>query len=249
MKRNLKAEINNLINERMSEIQSQFVEGKLTDEGREIITVLTNECLNLVRRHELDYRDLDSECFSYDGKGVPLFGEDKYTEFISSTIYLKLKDVSKKDKSCFLGLNQYDNDAMYNWKRKDCSRFIRYVENFSEDGEGLEPLSLNPDELYAVCTRKTVNFENLFHYYENKTDDDVLKTVVKILFNEKFHRCSIETQQFLIDYCKKELHARALSRTQHTRIDDFINGKIRYTACDRSLQMLLSKIIENDIKK
>lgn len=247
MKRNVKAEITNLIDERMSEIQKNFVDNKLTDEGREIITVLTNQALNLVRRHELDYRDLDSECFSYDKNGKPMFSEDKITELVSTTIYLKLVEVSKKEKTDFLGISKNDSDSLYNFKRKECSKFVRYVDDFREE-EGLVPLEITPDELYTVCTKKSVNFEALFLWYIDRCDANLLN-VIKILFTDLFKRINKENQQFLIDWTKQELHKRAITNIQHTRIDEFISQRVRYTDCDRSLQMLLSKIIENDIKK
>ena len=237
MKRNLKAEMNLIVDEYLPEIQSNFVDGILNSKAQELITECVNKCLNL-HRNELDFRDLESETFYY-SNNMDVRKEASITEYVSTKIYLQLVPVSKKDKSCFLGLNQYDNDAMYNWKRKE-PKSLSYCENFDGDEE-LEPLTITPTDLWNICSNKKGNsFESLFNYYYSEED---LLNVVKILFDEKFHHCSIETQDFLLDYCEKELKKRAKSRIQHKKIEEFLQNKIRYASCSRAMQMILDKII------
>ena len=236
MKRNLKAEINLMIEAKMDEIQSNF-DGKLNDEGRQIVTVLTNECLNL-HRHINDCRDLTSETFFYN-KDLDVFHEKEIISYVSTKIYLKLEKLNKAPNE-FLGISRNDDDSFYNWKRHDSSKFVRYVDDFRE-GDSLVPLEITPDELYSVCTKKSnSNFESLFNYYYSEED---LSRVVKQLFDEKFHRCSNETQDFLLDYCEKELKKRAKTNIQREKIEEFLQNKIRYTECSRSMQMILDKII------
>ena len=241
MKRNLKAEIDLIIKSYLPEIQSNF-DGKLNSKAQELMTECVNKCLNL-HRHINDCRDLTSETFYYNDKNIDVRKEASITEYVSTKIYLQLVPVSKKEKSCFLGISKNDDDSLYNFKRKECSKFVRYVDDFREDGEGLEPLTINPDELYAVCTRKTVNFENLFEYY-NKTDDNLLN-VTRILFTDLFYRVNKENQQFLIQWTKQQLHSRAKSNIQHKKIDDFISDKITYSKCSRATQLILHKICNN----
>lgn len=243
MRKNIKREINKLIDDCLPLIQEHF-DGVLDDEARRIITMVTNQALNLVRYHELDFRSVDSECFMYDNKGKPIHQEDSVIEFVMSSIYMKLVDVPKKEKSDFLGISKNDSDSMYNWKRHDCSRFVRYAEDFEET---LLPLEITPDELFSICSRRhnDVDFENLFEYYLSKCDEDILLDVVRSLFSDLFWRCPPETQEFLIEWTKEQLHKRATSRIQHNKIDVFISNITRFANCSRAMQMILCKICDN----
>ena len=243
MKRNLKKEINEMIDEKMPDIQTNFIDGKLNDEGRQIVTMITNQALNLVRRCENDYRELTSETFFYNDKDLDVFKEKEIISYVSTKIYMQLEKLNKAPNE-FLGISKNDDDSFYNWKRHDSSKFVRYVDDFREE-EGLVPLEITPDELYSVCTRKTVNFENLFHYYYSDKD---LSKVIKQLFDEKFHRCSNENQEYLISWCEAELKKRAKTNIQREKVEEFFQNKIRYTDTTRAMQMIIDKIIENDIK-
>ena len=246
MRKNVKKEINAIIENYMDEIQSNFVDGKLNERGQQLITECTNVCLNLTRRCENDYRELNSETFYYNDKDVDIWHEKEIISYVSTKIYMQLSDLNKAPNE-FIGISRNEEESFYNWKRKDTRKFVRYVDDFREE-EGLVPLEITPDELFQVCSHRhnKVEFEDLFQYYLQKyTDEDFLLDVVKELFDERFYRIHKENQQFLMDWTKEQLHQRAVSNIQHHKIELFFDEKVRYTDCLRSTQMILVKICNN----
>ncbi|MEO3153312.1 hypothetical protein [Turicibacter sanguinis] len=241
MKKNVKKEINDVVSMYLGDIQANFINGELNDEAKKLVTICTNECLNLVRRCKNDYRELECETFYYNDKNLDIFHEKEIISYISSKIYMQLSDLRKAPNE-FLAISSGDDEALYNFKRHDTRRFVRYVDML--DGDEEVSLQITVSELYSICTRKSVDFEDLFLWYVDRFEDCLLN-VVKEVFDEKFYRISKEDQQFLLEWTKEQLYTRCHTNIQIEKVEQFFSQRVRYTDSKRSMQMILHKICNN----